>query len=158
MDLDNVLLQSNLEKFDLKHKIICQKFDGKSILYEAEYFDFIIISCVLNHVDELNLVLAELERVLKKNGKIMIYLLCDPGIVYRVIRHFMSHMKQARVMNKPISFVKYIWSLEHKNHFPGILFNILWVYRSHEIKRHRFPFSFAGWNTNLFEIVEIVKT
>ncbi len=49
-------------------------YDGKKIPIEDDYFDYIFSSEVLEHVFNLDEILAELNRVLKKDGNILITL------------------------------------------------------------------------------------
>jgi ubiquinone/menaquinone biosynthesis C-methylase UbiE len=121
-------------------------------------FDKIIITCVLHHVNDVPKVLKEARRVLKKNGEIFIYLPCDPGFVYRIIRHLTSHIKQARIMKKKMSYIKYIWSIEHKNHVLAIIMNLRYIFIDDKIKFQRFPFKYLGWNANLFYIITVTKS
>lgn len=54
------------------NSIIDVFYDGKKLPFENESFDAIICTEVLEHVPNLNEIIAELKRVLKKKGKILI--------------------------------------------------------------------------------------
>lgn len=47
-------------------------YDGLKIPFEDEYFDTILAFQVLEHVDDIESMLAEIRRVLKKSGKLLI--------------------------------------------------------------------------------------
>jgi SAM-dependent methyltransferase len=47
-------------------------YDGQTIPFENEVFDSILASEVLEHVPDIDKILSELYRVLKKNGKILV--------------------------------------------------------------------------------------
>ena len=49
-----------------------QEYDGYHIPYESEYFDLVTCSMVLHHVKYPNILLADIRRVLKTGGIIMI--------------------------------------------------------------------------------------
>jgi len=52
-----------------------QKYDGIHIPFEDEKFDLIFVSCVFHHIEIKNhlLIFKELYRVLKKDGKLVIF-------------------------------------------------------------------------------------
>jgi ubiquinone/menaquinone biosynthesis C-methylase UbiE len=160
IDINDSVLQSNINKFpdSEKEKITIIAADASLLPFSDNLFDKIIITCVLHHVNDVPKVLKEARRVLKKNGEIFIYLPCDPGFVYRIIRHLTSHIKQARIMKKKMSYIKYIWSLEHKNHVLAIIMNLRYIFIDDKIKFQRFPFKYLGWNANLFYIITVTKS
>ena len=47
-------------------------YDGKTIPFNDSYFDSVLCSEVLEHVFEIDAVLKEINRVMKKNGKILV--------------------------------------------------------------------------------------
>lgn len=51
-----------------------EKMDGRSLNFENEYFDLILINSMLHHVSDADarLIFKEAERVIKKNGRILI--------------------------------------------------------------------------------------
>lgn len=128
--------------------------DISSIPYDDGYFDRVIITCVLHHVKDLEKALVEIRRVTKDGGTVSIYVPCDPGFVYRLIRHFASHRKQMRVMQAEMGYVKYIWSLEHINHFPGIIAKINWIFKADKI-HWRGLSKFISYDFSIFKCLEI---
>jgi len=48
-----------------------QVFNGKDLEFEDDYFDYIFSSNVLEHVENIDCLLSEIKRVVKKNGLII---------------------------------------------------------------------------------------
>jgi SAM-dependent methyltransferase len=67
-------LDTNNSGHSHKNEKIDIFYDGKKIPFDNNYFDYVFCSEVLEHVFNLNQVLSELNRVLKKDGKILITL------------------------------------------------------------------------------------
>jgi SAM-dependent methyltransferase len=61
---------SELESSDLFGTIILEMVDNK-IPFEDNYFDFLVSNQVIEHVEDLDLTLAEFQRVLKPGGQIL---------------------------------------------------------------------------------------
>lgn len=57
-----------------KNESIDAIYDGKKIPFPADYFDSLLSTQVLEHVENLNLTLQEWHRVLKKDGRLLITL------------------------------------------------------------------------------------
>ena len=136
----------------------------KFILGNAERLPFgddtvdrIILTCILHHVDSPKKVLSECRRVLRPGGILSIYLPCDPGFLYRIIRHFAAHIKYARKTKRAISEIKYLWAVEHKNHVLGLSVIIKNIFKNDTIIHRIYPFYFGSWNLNLFQIFQIKK-
>ena len=146
------LLQVGLNKDDRIELSMC---DVSDLPFEDSTFDRVVITCVLHHVSSLELALKEIRRVVKNNGVISIYLPCDPGIVYRLVRHFASHKKQARIIQTSMEHVKFIWSLEHINHYPGIVSKIRWIFKNDKVMFHGLLSRFIPYDFSIFKIVEI---
>jgi len=138
-----------------KSTVVKQQGNAENLNFQDDTFDRAIYSCVLNHLENSNEALTEIRRVVKNNGSISIYLPCDPGITYRALRHLISHRKQVKVQRKSMAEVKYIWSIEHKNHFAGLMAQTKWIFRDDELAIKRYPLPGLSWNLNLFYIVHV---
>jgi len=55
-----------------EHKVAELYYDGHSLPFAADHFDFVLCSEVLEHVFNLEQVLAELHRVLKPSGQMLL--------------------------------------------------------------------------------------
>jgi ubiquinone/menaquinone biosynthesis C-methylase UbiE len=123
--------------------------------FESNFADRIIFTCVLLHLQESSKALSEARRVLKDGGNLSIYLPCDPGILYRFVRHFGSHLKQKKLTGKSMASIKYLWSLEHTGHVLGIQTQLKKIFENDDIRMRRYPFKFLSWNFNLFYIYQV---
>jgi phosphatidylethanolamine/phosphatidyl-N-methylethanolamine N-methyltransferase len=129
--------------------------NAENLEFEDNTFDRVIATCVLHHIKDSAAALKEMRRVVKDGGVVSIYLPCDPGIVYRMIRHFTSHLKQLKTEQVSMDFIKFRWSLEHPNHFPGLKTQIESIFKNDSKKLSKFPIRFAGWNFNLYIVFQI---
>jgi ubiquinone/menaquinone biosynthesis C-methylase UbiE len=129
--------------------------DATHMPFEDNQFDRILSTCVLHHIPNLETALAEIRRVAKPGAQIDFYLPCDPGLLYRWVRHWTSHRKQKKSMALTSVEVKYLWALEHRNHFLGVLSLIKGIYTEDQLKIERYPFRFFSWNFNLYSVIRI---
>lgn len=151
ISLDVVQQESGIQ--DKRHKMILG--DARLVPFPDDYFDRAISTCVLHHISDPHDALLELRRITKNGGRIDLYIPHDPGIVYRALRHLTSHKKQSKVSSNPMMEVKYLWSQEHPNHFPGLRFSLLKIFEADEIREFRRPIPFFSWNFNLYSIFRI---
>jgi len=123
--------------------------------FEGFTFDRILSTCVLHHVSNLEQTLTEIRRVARNGAVVDLYVPCDPGMLYRWIRHRTSHLKQKNIMKLSWAQVKYLWALEHRNHYLGIMSLINGVFDEDEIQVSRFLLPWLSWNLSLFSIVTV---
>jgi phosphatidylethanolamine/phosphatidyl-N-methylethanolamine N-methyltransferase len=71
-----------------KGKIFSQKENATSLSFADKTFDRLIAAHVLEHLQAPHDVLREWVRVVKPGGTISLLLPCDPGIAWRLGRHF----------------------------------------------------------------------
>lgn len=123
--------------------------------FKPGYFDRIIITCVLHHLENPYLTLTKVDRWLKPGGTVSIFLPCDPGIAVRLSRSLFVNPKAKRV-----GFFKYnlVNALEHRNHAWGLTIMLKEIFSKHEVKRRYYPFYFPNNNFNLFSIWQITKS
>ena len=131
------------------------KASAEKIPLPDSQVDRVIASCVLLHVNDVRKTLEEIRRVAAHEALISLYLPMDPGFVYRAIRHFASHRKTAKKMQKSMKTVKFLWANEHKNHFLAVKSNIDYIFSSDFVKYKRFPLPFMSWNFNIYTVVTI---
>jgi phosphatidylethanolamine/phosphatidyl-N-methylethanolamine N-methyltransferase len=127
--------------------------DAAKIPLKNDDFDRVLVTCVLHHIPNLEMALAEIRRVAKSGAKIDIYLPCDPGMLYRWIRHWVSHFKQKRIMELTWVEVKHLWALEHRNHYLAILSLIRGIFIYDDVRIKRYPFRLFSWNLNLYSLI-----
>ena len=142
-----------LLKFNGRNKaIVTEVQDVNQLTYEDEFFDRILITCVLVHLAEPEKALAEMHRVAKKGAHISIYVPCEPGALLRLVRRFSTRLK-ARKMG--IANISTLHFQEHRTYFLAIDQFIRDEFRNCNIRRAAYPFRFLSWNFNLYKIYQI---
>jgi len=123
--------------------------------FKPGYFDRVIITCVLHHLENPYLTLTKVDRWLKPGGTVSIFLPCDPGTAVRLSRLLFVNTKSKR-----LGFFKYnlFNALEHRNHVWGLTIMLKEIFYKHEVKRRYYPFYFPNNNFNLFSIWQITKS
>jgi ubiquinone/menaquinone biosynthesis C-methylase UbiE len=129
--------------------------DATEIPAPDNHYDRVLATCVLHHIPKVENALNELRRVAKDGALLDLYLPCDPGLLYRWIRHWTSHLKQKRTMKLSWRQVKYLWATEHRNHYLGIFMMCKNIFEDDKVKVQRYPFVFASWNFNLYSVIRI---
>jgi ubiquinone/menaquinone biosynthesis C-methylase UbiE len=104
---------------------------GSELSYPDNTFDRLVATHVLEHICHPHLVLKEWRRVLKHGGVISILIPTDPGVAWRLGRHF-GPRKNAIALGIEYD---YVMAREHVNSCNN-LFAIL---------RHYFPVSKEAW-------------
>lgn len=116
----------------------------KKTKFKDNNFDRIIAIHVLEHLPNLPKAIAEIYRLLKKNGYLQIVIPCDPGFLYRLARKISAE----KIYNKNFKG-SYDWLIkrEHLNH-PSEIINLLkQQFDILDIKY--FPFIIKSINANL---------
>lgn len=75
-------------KRDLRPGVELRQIEGGALPFADDSFDRVIATHVLEHIPEPHLALAEWVRVLKPGGVLSLILPCDPGLAWRLGRHF----------------------------------------------------------------------
>lgn len=130
--------------------------DAQDLPFRDNSFDRVLNVCVLHHIPRAHLALQEIRRVCSPGGLVSIYVPFDPGMLYRYIRHWVSHRKQSHLGGFSMRETKALWAREHLNHAPGLMQSIKEVFGEDQIRSHRWPFPFFSWNFNLFIVYQIV--
>ena len=104
---------------------------GTQLPYSDNTFDRLVATHVLEHVYEPHLVLKEWSRVIKPGGVLSILIPTDPGIAWRIGRHFGP---RRNAISKGIPY-DYIMAREHVNSSNNLI----------SILRHFFPKSNEVW-------------
>jgi phosphatidylethanolamine/phosphatidyl-N-methylethanolamine N-methyltransferase len=123
--------------------------------FTDNFFDRIISTCVLHHVSNPEVAIREMLRVCKPFGKIVILLPNDPGIMYRLIRHFTS-VRRARKYGVAEE-LKIIHAREHRNHFLSLLSQVRAVTGNNVLSVKGWPFSKSIYDINLITKIIIYK-
>ncbi len=129
--------------------------DAQNIPFADSYFDRVLSTCLLHHVDDVLTVLQEVRRVTSKGGEIAFLMPTDPGILNRLIKRVVSYPKLSKI--SPIKPELY-YALDHKNHVASILEQVKYVFQSDIVEFHYRPFYFKSWNLNLLVVAAITRT
>lgn len=119
------------------------------------YFDRVISSCVLAHLDDPLASLLECRRVTKENGHLSFLVTADPGFLNQLVKKIYSYPKLNKLSEYPASL---IYALDHKNGVINLLAIIRYIFRYDEIKMNYHPFFIPSINFNLAVIVNIKKS
>ncbi|TDK56685.1 class I SAM-dependent methyltransferase [Pseudomonas moraviensis] len=132
-DLDAATLERAEEKLagKQKDKVIFETQSGGALSYADNYFDRLIAVHVLEHIYEPHLALKEWRRVLKHGGVLSILIPTDPGVAWRLGRHF-GPRKNA--IAQGIAY-DYVMAREHVNSCNNLI----------ALLRHYFPNSTELW-------------
>jgi ubiquinone/menaquinone biosynthesis C-methylase UbiE len=136
-------------------KIRYQKFDGKYLPYENNFFDRVIISHCLEHINNPEKFLSEMIRVCKESGIISIALPTDPAVAWRLGRFFIKKIIQKKTHKLSDIDYDYVNAIEHVNS----IFNLRTILKKkfNIISEIYYPFNVKIIDINLFYIVDIVK-
>lgn len=127
--------------------------DAQKLTFSESYFDRIIVTCLLAHLDKPEEAISELHRVVKKeSGYISIYLPCEPGMLLRFVRLLSTHLKARR---RGVSNISRLHYLEHRNYFLALDNLISNEFKTAKVKKRYYPFPFLSWNFNLYKIYQI---
>ena len=114
-DIKKPVLNSGLSA---NPKIICQEANAEELPFPSNFFDRVIATCLMHHVERPEKVYGEILRVLKPEGVATIFLTCDPEILVRTLRHFTTY----RAANKSgFKGYKLMVARDHRNHVGSLL-------------------------------------
>jgi len=150
-DFDQKALDIANNKYSDKYagKLKFQKQSGEQLSYNDNVFDRVIATHILEHIYQPHLVVKEWARVLKNNGILTVLLPTDPGLGWRMAKHF-GPRRNAILKGIPYDF---IMAREHVNSCTNLVY----------ILRHYFPDMSEGWwplrlasvDINLFYVAHI---
>lgn len=132
-DIDPKTLDVAREKLAKRYcdKVRFETQTGDKLSYPDHSFDRVVASHILEHIYQPHLALKEWYRVLKKDGVLTILIPTDPGIAWRLGRHF-GPRKNA--ISQGIAY-DYVMAREHVNSCNNLI----------AILRHYFPEAQEAW-------------
>ncbi len=135
-------------------RIVRKVEDANNLSFDDEMFDRLIATCLLAHLPHVETALLEWRRVVKLNGKLTIYIPCEPGIALRLFRSLVSAPKA-----KSLGFegFKLYVARDHVNSAPNMLEIVRYVFRNDLVKFNYRPFPIRSWNLNLFIVIQVTK-
>jgi len=133
----------------LNRKLDAQNLEG----LPDHCVDVVIATCLLMHLNDPELALREWKRVLKENGRMVIYVPSEPGLGLRLSRYLTTRRKFKKIgLNQAASH----WT-EHVQHYPRVSYLLKSVLGPNcQIKK--FPFNFLIWDFSLFAIARFKVT
>lgn len=138
---------------ELKKEILVVSEDVEKLSFPDNYFDRVISTCLLHHLEKPLSALEELRRVGANKGLISIYLPSDPGFVYRFAQRIVSTQALLEFFSK--KEIVMLRAGEHRNHAGSLAGLIQGVFSEDSITVKSFPFFGLGWNFSLFRIYSI---
>ena len=136
--------------------IKAHSYDGVNLPFDNNFFDRIIISQCLEHVNEPEKFLFEMMSKLKVGGILSISLPTDPGLLWRLGRLFIKYFIVNRTYNISKEEYEYINATEHINSI-FTLINLIRYNFKNQIEEYYLPFRIKLLDVNLFYIVHITK-
>ncbi len=147
---------SALKFYEEMKNIKAYSYDGVNLPFENNFFDRIIISQCLEHVNEPEKFLFEMMSKLKEGGILSISLPTDPGVSWRLGRLFIRCFIVKKTYNVSKEEYEYINATEHINSI-FTLINLIRYNFKNQIEEHYLPFRIKLLDINLFYNVHITK-
>ena len=139
-----------------KKNITLKHYNGKKIPFKNNFFDRIIISHTLEHINYPEDFIFEMMSKLKKKGVLSISLPTDPGFLWRTGRFLIKLFKKNRTLKVTNLEYDYINAIEHVNSIYNLISIIKHNYKD-KIIENFLPFKIKSADLNLFYNVHIVK-
>jgi ubiquinone/menaquinone biosynthesis C-methylase UbiE len=134
-------------------RITFETADVEKLQYENDYFDRILLTCVMAHLTEPFKAAEELRRVTKSSGLISIFVTADPSVLLRIIRKIFVSNKM-----KKLGIPYKLWtSIEHRNNPMSLIEIIKYVFKDDVIKIKYYPFRLKSWNLSTHIVIHIIK-
>ena len=146
-----------LEFYKGMKNIKAYSYDGANLPFNNNFFDRIIISQCLEHINEPEKFLLEMMSKLKEGGILSISLPTDPGLLWRLGRLFIKYFIVKKTYNISKEEYEYINATEHINSI-FTLVNLIRYNFKKQIEEHCLPFRIKLIDANLFYIVHITKS
>ena len=144
------------EFYTEKKNIKAYLYDGNNLPFEDNFFDRIIISHCLEHINNPEKFLFEMMSKLKEGGVLSISLPTDPGHLWRLGRLFIKYFIAKKTYNISKEEYEYINATEHINSIFNLISLIRYNFKN-QIDESFLPFKIKLVDMNLFYNVHIVK-
>lgn len=121
--------------------------------FQDNLFDRAIATCLFHHLEDPLKAMKELKRVVRSRGIIDIFLPCDPGFAYRLIRSLTTSLKAKK--HGVLIESNYLHAIEHRNHIKSLILMTKYLYGPENLHLDWFPFKLGSWNLNLSSVIRI---
>jgi len=128
-----------------------ESIDATNLPFENDYFDRVISTCLLAHLEKGLHGLLEWRRVTKSGGYVSIYVPLEPSILLRFARKFTTR-RRASSLGVDHAKIHYV---EHRNHWFTMNAWISEVFEADNVKRRRYPINRMPFNLGLWDIYQI---
>jgi ubiquinone/menaquinone biosynthesis C-methylase UbiE len=128
------------------------KASAENIPFKDNFFDQLLSTCVLAHVQDPLQVCKEIKRIIQIGGEIVILLPTDPGFFNLLTKKFFTYPKINSISRYPADL---IYALDHRNSINNLLSIIKYVFKDDQLKLYFMPFFIKSVNFNLLCIVKI---
>ena len=135
--------------------VIREIADVMQLQYVDGLFDRVIATCLLLHLANPETALLEIKRVSKSTGGVISILVpCEPGILLRLSRKFLTARKAKR---HGFPGYELFNARDHINYISGIDRIIKHVFKEDRVVIQRLPFRIPSWNFNLYFVYTIYR-
>ena len=145
------------EHYKNDNRVIVKLYDGIKLPFEDNFFDRIIISHVLEHINDPENFLFEIMSKLKEGGLVSISLPTDPGLLWRVGKLFTKYFTAKRTYKISSNEYDYLMATEHINSIFNLISLIRYNFKN-QINENFIPFKIKSADFNLFYNVHITKS
>jgi SAM-dependent methyltransferase len=139
-----------------RKNIKAHSYDGVNLPFKDNFFDRIIISQCLEHINEPEKFLFEVMNKLRNGGVLSISLPTDPGFLWRLGKIFTKYYTAKRTYKISSNEYDYLLATEHINSIFNLISLIRYNFKN-QIKENFLPFKIKLVDLNLFYIVHITK-
>lgn len=129
--------------------------DVHNIPAPNNFYDRVVSTCLLLHLDYPEIALQEMARVVKPDGWISAFVPHDPGALFRFTRSITNYIPTRRL--KLHSELRLIRALDHRNHFLSIKTILEEIFQNHKIIKRSFGLVPSSFNFGLYTIYHIQK-
>lgn len=146
-ETDILTVNKTSRNFNENSEIVSFKLDATNLdEYEDKFFDRIISTCLLVHLENPETVLAGWKRVVKKDGVLTLWVHLEPSILLNIAQKINSRGRE--------DFYDVHFD-EHLTYYKRIDYFINKIFSKDHIKKSYFPFKFLSWNFNLVAVYQI---
>ena len=126
--------------------------NAEDLKFSSSYFDRLIATCLIVHLNDPEKALREWRRVLKPGATATIYVALEPSLALRIFRIMFTSRKA-----KKLGFEGYklFIARDHINYASGVMELIHEVFKEDSISKRYRPLPLPFWYINLFCIVDI---
>ena len=148
--------EASVKYYENDKNINAVLYDGAKLPFENNFFDRIIVSHVLEHVNDPEKFLFEMMSKLKNDGLISISLPTDPGLLWRLGKLYIKHYTAKKTYGISSREYEYLLATEHINSIFNLISLIRYNFKN-QIDENFLPLNIKLVDLNLFYIVHISK-